>query len=784
MLIAVAALVLAPVPAGAQSKKPPSSFPTQPGGPFGKLNRPDTAKPLHLQADQLVYDQSGNRVVARGNVEIFFDNNILTADEVIYDRAADTLEAAGNVYVKDPNGNIIRADRYTLTSDFRDGFVQQLSAISRDDTRIAAESAQRRDGNVTEFRNGKFSPCKSDGGTPPLWCISAARIIHDAQAASITYQDAQFEVLGVPIVYLPYFQHADPSVKRRSGFLLPGVSVSDTLGFTSEVPYYFALNPSYDFLFNPMYTSKQGVLWQGTWRQRLAEGEYQIKFAALEQDAGNLSVDTPNRDDLDGWRGSIETKGKFSLGSWWSLGWDAILESDSTFRRFYKLDNILLTDRVNQIYLTGLSERNYFSAKMYHFGGLTFSDTNDANSVVHPIVDHNYVLDGVLGGELTWTSNVLQFGRDDVRNLGRRQDQTRATTEFKWRRRLTDAIGITYTPFGEVRGDAIQVSDYVDPATGNIVADDTVVRGNAAGGVMVAYPWVANSPGVSHVLEPIGQIIGRNARTDQRRLPNEDARSLVFDDTNLFDVNKFSGYDRLETGSRANVGVQYTFQANSGGYARVLAGQSFHIAGDNAYSGTEKTCTDANGVLHKRIVAGFDADCNPIFNPASGLETSRSDYVLGVYLAPTDLFRVISQSRFDEKTMALRREDLGVNFNFGTVFGGAVYSYAAADPLLGIVDNQQDIVGTLGVKLSDRWTLSASMRYDIDADMRLSDAITLKYADECFVLTASYQETFYTDSSLGIEPDRTIMLRFEFKHLGEYSYKTDQLDFVSGEQVR
>lgn len=745
-----------------------SSFPKQPGGPFGKLKRPDTAKPLHLQADQLIYDQSGNRVVARGNVEIFFDNNILNADEVIYDQSADTLEAAGNVFVKDPNGNIIRADRYTLTSDFRDGFVQQLSAISRDDTRIAAQEAVRRDGNITEFKQGKFSPCKSDAGMPPLWCIGASRIIHDAQSASITYHDAQFELFGVPVLYFPYFQHADPSVKRRSGFLLPGISFSDTLGFTSEVPYYVALNPSYDFLFHPMYTSKQGVLWQGTWRQRLAQGEYQIKFAALDQDASRLDVSIPNRDDLDGWRGTVETKGKFSLGSWWSLGWDAIFESDDTFRRFYKLDNILLTDRVNQVFLVGLSERNYFSAKMYHFGGLTFSDTNESESFVHPIVDHNYVLDGVLGGELTWTSNVMQFGREDIAMTGRRQDMTRAITEFKWRRRLTDAIGISYTPFGEVRGDAYQLSDYFDPVTNTVVADDTVVRGNAAAGATVAYPWVANSPGIAHVLEPIGQIIARNRTTDQRRLPNEDARSLIFDDSNLFDVNKFSGYDRIETGTRANVGLQYTFQANSGGYARILAGQSFHLGGDNAYA----------------VANGLDSDGNPIFNPSSGLETSRSDYVLGLYLAPTDVFRIISQSRFDEQSMALRREDLAAQVNLGVFSAAAIYSYAAADPQLGIVDNQQEISALVGLKLTENWSLAAAMRYDIDGDMRLSDSITLKYSDECFVLTASYQETFYTDAALGIEPDRSIMLRFEFKHIGAYSYKSDQLDYVSSEQIR
>ena len=51
------------------------------------------------------------------------------------------------------------------------------------------------------------------------------------------------------------------------------------------------------------------------------------------------------------------------------------LESDDQFRRFYNLDNILLTDRVNQVFLTGQSDRNYFSAQLYHFGGLLLNDT-------------------------------------------------------------------------------------------------------------------------------------------------------------------------------------------------------------------------------------------------------------------------------------------------------------------------------------------------------------------------------------------------------------------------
>src|SRR5882762_3382064 len=225
---------------------PKTSFPKNPGGIFGPKPNIDRAQPLYLQADQLLYDTKNSRVIAQGNVEIYYNNYILTADQVVYDQNTNKLIAEGNAQLKDPNGSITRADRFEALDDFRDAFIQSLSVVTADDTRIAAERANRREGNTTEYEHAKFTPCKNDPGMPPLWCISAARIVHDQQAATISYQDAQFEFFGIPVVYLPYFEHPDPSVKHRSGFLMPNFTNSSTLGFGFEQPYLFALAANYD----------------------------------------------------------------------------------------------------------------------------------------------------------------------------------------------------------------------------------------------------------------------------------------------------------------------------------------------------------------------------------------------------------------------------------------------------------------------------------------------------------------------------------------------------------
>ena len=417
---------------------------------------------------------------------------------------------------------------------------------------------------------------------PPLWCISAARIIHDQQAATITYQDAQFEFFGVPVLYLPYFQHPDPSVKHRSGFLTPSYANSSTLGFGFEMPYYFALAPNYDFTFHPQYWSKQGVLWQGDWRHRLANGQYTVKVAAIDQ--GRDEHGATIAGDA-GWRGSLETKGQFSLSSWWRFGWDVTVDSDDSFRRFYQLDPILQTDRVNTIYLQGMSDRNYFSAKLYQFGGLLLTDTalRQLLGASRSSTTTTSSASPVLGGELSFTGMPAAMTPQRRRHG---QQRTRVV-EANWRRKMIDPIGQVWTPFANARGDVYNYADAVDPgvATPTPIPNDTALRGVGR----------RRRALLLSVRRAHGRCLARDRAdgADHRApkqgllsciLPDEDAKSLVFDDTLLFDIDKFSGYDRFETGTRANVGLQYTFQANNGLYARAVFGQSYHLAGDNPYT--------------------------------------------------------------------------------------------------------------------------------------------------------------------------------------------------------
>jgi LPS-assembly protein len=705
-----------------------------------QINKIGTNLPLLLQADELVYDNKNNRIIAKGNVEVYYKNYALLSDELMYDRQANTLNAIGNVRIKEPDGAVVTADRITLTDDFRDGFIRSFKAVTKEEARIAASNAYK-EGNTTVFEKGVFTPCKpceDNPDAPPIWRIKANKITHKKDEGNVYFEDGTFEVFGVPVAYVPYFYYPDPTVKRRSGLLAPEFSNSDDLGFTAAAPYYYAISPSKDLTVTPVVTTEAGFLLKADWRQRLETGSYRVEAAgAYDEDPND-----PTRQDQE-FRGSIKTTGQFDIGSYWKWGWDGTLESDDTFRRFYKLDDIFDTDRISTVFLVGQNDRNYFEARLFHFGGLTARDDDNSDSNVLPVIDYNYILaDPLLGGELSYDANVLSLTRD---NGG---DVSRLSNQVQWRRQFTDSMGQVVTPFMQAHADLFKSSSFTNPINFQDEDGTTAFRAQAVGGFEYRYPFVKQTATATHVIEPIAQVIVRNDVRDQNELPNEDSQSLIFDDTLLFDINKFSGFDRLETGTRANYGFQYSVDTVSGLNARVVAGQSYHIAGDNP------------------------------FTKDTGLGTDRSDFVAGVYVDLLRNVNLTTQVRLDED-LDIKRTDVQVSGYYGPLLAAVNYVNADKQPELGFDEDREEVAALAALKVADNWTVFGDLRYSLDRDEFVRNSVGIKYSNECFMLSVTYSETNINDGE--IKPDQSILVRYDILQLGGSTNRTDSIGAFSPE---
>ena len=776
--------------ASAQNAVSLMHFPPRPP-PQPKTPPPPSNAPMLVQATEIRYDYTNNSVAAVGNVQIYYGGATVEADQVVYDQGTKRLRAEGNVRLTEPDGKITYGQVIDLTDDYRDGFVDSLRLETPEDTRFAAARADRTQGNYTVLQNGVYTacePCKDDPRKPPFWQVKAARIIHDEGEKMLYFEDATIEFFGVPLAYIPFLSAPDPTVKRKSGFLFPGLSNTTQYGFGIEPKYFWALAPNYDLTLSTVLTTRQGALFKGEWRHRLLEGSYSIRAAGIfQQDPGYFATrDGPTSPTANTFRGVVQTSGQFALNDQWVWGWNGFLATDSQFVYDYQLtrfagildpfQSAFAAEASSDLYLSGAGERSYFDVRAIYYQGFSSFDVQRQMPIIHPVLDYSNVLpQQLLGGELSYKVNLTSLTRQEAEFNAVTQaaqgngacsaptadtaipancllrgipgEYSRFSAQADWRRTLVTDNGQMITPFVRMRGDAASVIVDNTPGVSNYIAtgSDGLVRGMPAAGVEYRYPFISVSSWGTQTIEPIAQLILRPNETSIGKFFNEDAQSLVFDTSNLFEIDKYSGWDRVEGGSRANVGIQYTAQVNRAGSLNVMFGQSYALFGQNSFAVPDTTNT------------GLD----------SGLDKPVSDYVGGVTYHPNQVYSFAVRGRFDQSTFNPQRLEVDTRANFERWTLQLLYGDYAAQPLLGFLNRRQAVLAGSSVKVTANWVLLGSARYDIENDRFDQARLGVGYVDDCFMISANWIGGYtYTTTGSGPVRNDAFMVQFSLRTLG------------------
>lgn len=735
-------------------------------------NMPEDAK-LLLSANELVYNKDAEKVIVRGNVQIDYGGYKMVARQVEYDQKSGRIHATGEIQLIEPGGNIVYAEKMDVTDDFGNGFVEAMRIETTDLTRLAATSGERRNGEEFILNEAVYTactPCTTKPEHRSLWHIKAQRVIQNGRTRTIRLENARFELFGKPIAYIPVMELPDHTVKRKSGFLFPRFQYTQKLGAGVGVPYYWAISPYMDATATVTGLTRQGFLLEGEFRQSFHNGLHTLNFAGISQlDKGRFTPGTV--DALETNRGMVASRGKFEINPRWTFGWNVLVQSDNNFAKTYELSTFDGTTYVNQAYLTGLGKRNYFDLRAFYFD---IQDA-DANSIAEnqqpaaQVLDYSYKApQPVFGGELSATVNLTNIKRNRLdldavpgvvnRFRGLEGTSHRLTAELEWKRTYIVPGGIVLTPLLAARGDALGLN-MTDPGagyTGDYNNSDAATRRMLTAGLEARYPILFVGDNSSHVLEPIAQIYARPDEQHAGGLPNEDAQSFVFDATNLFDRDKFSGFDRIEGGTRANVGLRYTGTFDSGYGLRGIVGQSYQLGGLNSFATEDLVQAGAN----------------------SGLETTRSDYVamFGVD-APSGLMASLS-GRLDEKDLALRRADATVGYLGLTWQAAMTYTRIEAQPLYGSLSDQDEIQTAAAYKFHDYWSVFGAITYDINNDVISRNGFGITYDDQDTLFSLVYQEERDTDST--IANDWSIGARISFRTLGDVNVgdtRFEELDY-------
>jgi LPS-assembly protein len=732
----------APLPASeAPRPKPPP--PAPPPGPDG-LGQDG----FYLEADTLTRDDRNDTWTAQGQIEARYQGHVLRADKLTYDVAKGVVTADGHAQVLNPDGTAVSGDHIVLDDKMRAGFVRGFAAREQQNITFAADVAIRRSQTVNELNRAIYTPCDicAANGSPvePTWSIAASKVIEDHQRRLVLYRDAVLRVKGVPVFYAPVFWHPDPEAPRASGLLTPKIQFNNKLGLSYEQPYLVVISPSEELIVSPQIDSKVNPLLNLDWTKRFYSGIVDARVGfTYEQDfdghGHKFGTSTA--------RSYILANGAFDLTKTWSWGFAAERTSDPLLFDKYDVANVYQdhgqfaadTQRlVSQLYATRQDSDSYLSINAVSFQGLRqvssgVTEDNHGFPIVAPLIEGRYdVPVDILGGRLRIMGSGVALSRNQTLSTasGATDNSRRATAEADWLRSFTLSNGMRLEPFVNLRGDVYNINDLSVSDT----ADRTVSRGQATAGLDFSWPFIRQQGSNTIVLEPIAQLAISPKAKANADIPNEDSIVFQYDETNLFDPDKFPGYDLFDGGERLNLGGRATFDWGGGRNLQMLLGRTLR------------------------------AETTNIFPSAGGLNRTTSDWVVAVDTTPIGGLSMFSRALLGD-SFGVDRAEVGVDFAYQRARGYVRYDIDNTIPTAKI----NDIEYGGEVFATKHWGVSFAGIHDLRAsDWRLRD-VGVVYKDDCIRVEVVYQHQDTVEGRLG--KSDAVFLRLTLATLADEGYK-------------
>ena len=705
----------------------------------GRRNVPPLARdqPVTFEADNLSYDRDSGIVTATGNVEAWQNGHVLRADKITYDRNTDVAAASGHVVIIEPDGQVLYSDYAELAGGLREGVLKQMSASLAANGKLVANGARRTEGRVNELSRAVYSTCnlcKQDPSRPPLWDLRARSAVQDSENKRIEYRDAVLDIYGVPILWLPYFWHADPSVKRASGFLIPSIGSSSHLGQFAAVPYYWVLGDQSDVTLTPLVATKTGPNLNTIYRHRFNDGTLTIN-AGLGYDLGEP-------------QGDIFARGRFSYDDTWRYGFDIDRASSAAYLRDLRSSypGDILTTR---IYGEGFGVGAYARLDAIAFQGLTSSINQLALPYVLPRYEYQFFgQPDALGGRFSVTTQDFNVLREKGTN-----DQ-RIAARLDWTRPFMGSLGEIYEfefqtdTAGYLAQDLNQNPNFSPVAS----AESAFAQPQAA--LMVRWPFLRDSGGIfggTQLVEPIAQLIvaPNVGGYRQNNRPNEDSLDFEFTDQNLFALNRYPGIDRQEGGTRLNTGLHLNWTLPGGGYFDGLAGASFIARRDDSY-------LPATGLYERRV----------------------SDVVTRATVSPAPWLDLTARNRFDSTNGRVRFADVVASAGAPLLRVGVGYLRTNTNPYQ-LSDFYQvpasyyvprdEVTLNATTHFLSHYTVSAYIRQNLATHATDSAGVHAIYEDECFIFDANLNRRY---TSLNNDHGETLVLvQVTFKTVGQFGFK-------------
>ena len=325
-------------------------------------------KGMIFSAQKVSIDNELQSLIATGNVKLELDNIKLSSKEIIYYKNKNEIHAKGNVFLQDENGNFHNGEDLILKNQTSNFYLSNIYAQLADGSQMTARNVVSENKNEIKYKGTKFTPCncKLNEGETPLWHFSARETRVNNDTHTIHHDGVTMHLLNFPILYTPTFAHPDWTVKRKSGFLTPSISVGKETGITWKQPYFLNISNSQDYTITPIIFSKSGYLTDLEYRSITESSNLKANIIGgivdtfKEQDeeviSGFLTFNSKNENN---WRTKIILQDS----------------SEDSFLRKYKLTNETILK--SSLSIQKLNDDSFSSVELYKIGSLSRETEND-----------------------------------------------------------------------------------------------------------------------------------------------------------------------------------------------------------------------------------------------------------------------------------------------------------------------------------------------------------------------------------------------------------------------
>ena len=657
----------------------------------------------HLIADRIEILPNGT-LRASGSVTVWHGEVQITARDITYASREGQLSLSGPIKLQDGSGTVILADQADLSPDLSAGIITSARIILSQQVQIAAAQISRVNATYSEASHVSATSCFVCNGQTPLWQIRAKRIVHDSAEKQIYFDQAQLRLMDVPVFFFPYLRLPDPSLKRATGFLVPELTTSTTLGTAIRTPYFIKLGAHRDITLSPIVSSRTntlGLRYRHAYRTGIIEleGAYSRDTLLAGQDRGYL-FGTAN----------------FALDTGYALTGQLQSTSDPAYLFEYDVKEI---DRLeNKITLERSQSDRNIEVRFSNYHSLRDSESNATQpTLVTEAIVQQRSYPGGLGGVLDLEASLLTSYRSSTSPVDGPDsgdevdgyDTLRLSSLAKYRRDWVMPKGLVVDFATE-----LEASQYVVRQHQNIAPVNTRISSN--GSLSLRWPLAQRfASGALQRLEPRMQLAGVVSNSDP--IPNQDSTQVEFDEGNLFRFNRAPGFDLIETGTRVNIG----------------------LTGGIDYPNQIKIGWDIGRI--------YRTDNDNSFTKTSGLGGHVSDWLLATHVKTPLGIELVARSLLKDFGQ-LTKSEIRASWRTDKHRLDATYAGLTSDE----AENRDVALSSLALKWNYQflpdWLSTSEFQFDTSIGEPSKFKFGLEYANECVVVDFSASRRFATSSTL------------------------------------